>query len=227
MVEAWKTIGHSRVSSKKQDAEKYSYYFDLYEKRTGNKIDEIVMENKSATKISIKERVLWKLIDDKEIKTIVIPNVSRCVRSVPDAVDLVRFLKNERTDLTIVIEDRRLELNDNMSNEDENYFYDLANTSSRENSQRAEVVKLALKKTKARGVKLGRPNKYGLDEHRNKIMAFLKKGMTKAFIARALKVNQATLYRWLAKEEKEILEEFGYSRKEYKWDFKTGELIRK
>lgn len=166
-----KIIGYNRVSSQKQDAEKYTYYLDLYANRKRLVYDEIVLEKVSATNTTLSKRKLWELINNKRIGLIVIPNVSRCVRSMPDAVDLVRILKNSRKDLTIVFADRKLELCKDVSNEDEHYFYELVITAAREIYQRSEIISLGLKKARDRGVKLGRPNKSSLDKKRKEIMA--------------------------------------------------------
>lgn len=146
---------------------------------------------------------------------------------MPDAVDLIRFLKTSRKDLSIVFADRKLELNKEVSNEDEHYFYELVITAVREIYQRSEIINLVLKKTRDSGVKFGRPNKSSLDKKRKEIMAMLNRDISKAFIARSLKVNPSTLHRWLKKEEIEILEECGYPIDKYKYDFKTGSISKR
>jgi DNA invertase Pin-like site-specific DNA recombinase len=60
----------------------------------------------------------------------------------------------------------------------------------------------ALKAKKKAGVKLGRPKGPGkskLDEHREEIVALLKNGSTKAFVARRYNTTQANLFNWLKK----------------------------
>ena len=68
MLNSSMIIGYSRVSSVAQDIEKYKYFFQEYEKRTGEKIERMVFEKISATKTVIQDRELWTLVQDPEIK---------------------------------------------------------------------------------------------------------------------------------------------------------------
>jgi hypothetical protein len=56
------------VPSETQDIEKYKYFYEEYEKRTGEKIERMVFEKISATKTVIQDRELWTLVQDPEIK---------------------------------------------------------------------------------------------------------------------------------------------------------------
>jgi DNA invertase Pin-like site-specific DNA recombinase len=63
-------------------------------------------------------------------------------------------------------------------------------------------TKEALRIRKAAGVKLGRPTGPGkskLDKHREEIVALLKNGSTKAFVAKRYGTTQKNLYNWLKK----------------------------
>lgn len=55
-------VGYSRVSSEVQDIERYKYFYEEYEKRTGEKIERMVFEKISATKTVIQDRELWTLV---------------------------------------------------------------------------------------------------------------------------------------------------------------------
>lgn len=227
MVNDKKIVGYNRVSSQKQDAEKYLYFLYSYEQRTGEKLDEIILEKISSTNTALKKRKLWTLILDESISKIVIPNVSRCIRSIPDAVDLTNILKTDRPDLTIHFVDRKLDLNILISKEDEHHFYELVISAAREIYQRSEIITLGLKKAKDNGVKLGRPTTSSLDKRSKEIFAYLDRGMSKAFICRAIDVNTTTLYRWLKRQEIEILEELNLDTKIYKYDFRNGIVEKK
>ncbi len=66
----------------------------------------------------------------------------------------------------------------------------------------SERTKEGLKAVKERGVKLGRPKGSGkskLDDYQDEIMALLKNGSTKAFVANKYNTNQPNLYNWLRK----------------------------
>jgi DNA invertase Pin-like site-specific DNA recombinase len=63
-------------------------------------------------------------------------------------------------------------------------------------------TKEALKARKAQGIKLGRPKGPGkskLDQYREEIIALLKNGSTKAYVAKKYKTTPPNLYNWLKK----------------------------
>jgi DNA invertase Pin-like site-specific DNA recombinase len=63
-------------------------------------------------------------------------------------------------------------------------------------------TKEALKARKAAGVKLGRPKGPGkskLDAYRKEIVALLKNGSTKSYVARKYETTLPNLYNWLKK----------------------------
>ena len=65
----------------------------------------------------------------------------------------------------------------------------------------------ALRARKAAGVKLGRPKGPGkskLDEYREEIVALLKNGSTKSYVAKKYGTTLPNLYNWLKKNEIEI-----------------------
>jgi len=57
---------------------------------------------------------------------------------------------------------------------------------------------------RAAGVKLGRrkgPGKSRLDQYRVEIVALLKNGSPKSFVAKRYKVSEPTLYNWISKNQ--------------------------
>jgi DNA invertase Pin-like site-specific DNA recombinase len=65
-------------------------------------------------------------------------------------------------------------------------------------------TKEALRALKAQGVKLGRPKGPGkskLDKHRDEIVALLKNGSTKAYVAKKYGTTLPNLYNWLRKNK--------------------------
>ena len=66
-------------------------------------------------------------------------------------------------------------------------------------------TKEALAKRKAQGIKLGRPKGQAkslkLDPHRDLIIDYLKKGVSKASIARILECSPSTLYAWIKRNK--------------------------
>jgi DNA invertase Pin-like site-specific DNA recombinase len=65
-------------------------------------------------------------------------------------------------------------------------------------------TKEALKARKAQGIKLGRPRGPGkskLDEHRDEIIALLKNGSTKKYVAKRYGTSPPNLHNWLKKNK--------------------------
>ena len=70
----------------------------------------------------------------------------------------------------------------------------------------------ALRARKAMGIKLGRPKGPGrskLDKHRDEIIALLKNGSTKAYVARRYKTSTPNLFNWLKKNKIDVKPEIG------------------
>jgi DNA invertase Pin-like site-specific DNA recombinase len=68
-------------------------------------------------------------------------------------------------------------------------------------------TKEALKALKAKGVKLGRPKGPGkskLDKYREEIVALLKNGSTKAYVAKKYGTTLPNLYNWIRKNKIDI-----------------------
>lgn len=222
MVLKGEIAGYSRVSYDKQEVEKYGKYFDIYQDRTGERVELRVFEKISATKTSIQQRDIWKLVNNKEITKIIVPSTSRIGRSVPDGVDLIRQISVIRNDLEIYIMDKNLTVKKNMSPGDTYHFYDLMNRAAIEVAERIPFIKLGMEDAKKRGVRLGRPPVSSLESKRKEVYRYLDQGRSKAFIARTLNVSIATVFRFLNKEEKEILNEMELNPGIYKYNFKDG-----
>ena len=65
-------------------------------------------------------------------------------------------------------------------------------------------TKEALQARKAKGMKLGRPKGPGkstLDKYHEEIVALLKNGSTKSFVAKKYETSLPNLYNWLKKNE--------------------------
>lgn len=214
---------YGRVSSKKQDVEKFKYYIAEYEKRTKEKIEVTVFEKISATKTTIQERKLWDLVNNQKVKKIIVPAVSRVGRSVPDGVDLIRKIRELRDDLEIYVMDKNLTIKKDMNPGDEYHFYDLLNNAALEVHNRSEFVRMGLRRRKEAGLHIGRSfGSFTLTKEDEKMVkALLRAGHTIREISSSVDVSEATIYRYLKREGDSILEEFGLDPKEYKWNFRT------
>ena len=68
----------------------------------------------------------------------------------------------------------------------------------------SERTKQGLNAARAQGKLLGRPKGTGkskIDEHREEIIALLKNGSTKIFIAKRYGTSKVNLYNWLKKKQ--------------------------
>jgi len=68
-------------------------------------------------------------------------------------------------------------------------------------------TKEALAARKAAGVQLGRrkgPGKSRLDQYRVEIVALLRNGSAKSFVAKRYKVSEPTLYNWISKNQLDV-----------------------
>jgi DNA invertase Pin-like site-specific DNA recombinase len=71
----------------------------------------------------------------------------------------------------------------------------------------SQRTKEALKARKAMGIKLGRPVGPGrskLDKHKDEIIALLRNGSTKSFVAQKYRTTPPNLYNWIKKNNLDV-----------------------
>jgi DNA invertase Pin-like site-specific DNA recombinase len=198
-----KTIGYLRVSTADQDLEKNKAdILHLANEKDFGKVKFI--EEKVSGKVPWKKRKIKKIIDDLgQGDRLIVPELSRLGRSMLEVMEILSVAKEKE----IHVYDIKggWELNGTIQSKVMAMVFSMASEIERDLiSQR---TKEALRARKAAGVKLGRPRGPGkskLDKHREEIVALLKNGSTKAFVAKRYGTTQQNLYNWLKKNEIDV-----------------------
>jgi DNA invertase Pin-like site-specific DNA recombinase len=194
-----KTVAYLRVSTEDQDLEKNKA--DVLKFANDRDFGKVAfVEEKVSGKVSWKERKIKGIIDDlKEGDRIVVPELTRLGRSTLEVLEILKTAKDKGIAVYSVKES--LELNgDGMQAKVMSTM--LALFSELERDFISMRTKEALRARKAAGVILGRPKGAGkskLDKIREEIVALLKNGSTKAFVAKRYGTTVTNLYNWLKK----------------------------
>ena len=204
-----KTVAYLRVSTEDQDLEKNKAEILFFANEKGFGTVAFVEEKVSGRK-TWKDRKIKQVIDELgQSDRIIVPELTRLGRSTLEVLEILKAAKEKEIAIYSVKE--RLELNGS-GMQAKIMSTMLALFSELERDFISMRTKEALKARKAKGVKLGRPKGPGkskLDEYREEIVALLRNGSTKAFVAKRYGTTQANLYNWLKKNEidaKPILE---------------------
>lgn len=191
-----RTIGYLRVSTADQDLEKNKA--DILklanEKQLGHV--EWIEEKVSGTK-DWKKRELGKVFNAlEEGDTIIVSELSRLGRSTLQILEIMKQAK-ERC-VTVHAVKGSWSLNGSM--ESKIVLTMLAMIAEIERDLISERTKEGLRARKEAGVVLGRPKGPGkskLDKHRGEIVALLKNGSTKTFVAKKYETSLPNLYNWI------------------------------
>jgi DNA invertase Pin-like site-specific DNA recombinase len=190
-----------RVSTSDQDLEKDKAGVLLLANGKGFGQVEFVEEKVSGYKTKWRDRKIKVVIDrlgkgDK----LIIPELSRLGRSLLEIMEILAIAKEKEIDIFDV--KNGWELNGGIQSSILAMAFAIA--AEIERDLISKRTKAALAARKAAGVKLGRPPGPGrskLDPFRDEIVALLKNGSTKVFVARKYGVQPPTLYNWLAKNQ--------------------------
>ena len=203
-----RTLAYLRVSTQNQDNEKNKN--DILqlanEKHFGHV--EWVTEKVSGKK-SWKERRLKHIIDELGAgDRLIVPELSRLGRSMLEIMEILSVARQKG--IFIYAVKGGWELNGSIQSKVMAMAFSIAAEIERDLiSQR---TKEALKARKAMGIKLGRPKGPGrskLDKHRDEIIALLKNGSTKTYVARRYKTTTPNLFNWLKKNKIDAKPEIG------------------
>jgi DNA invertase Pin-like site-specific DNA recombinase len=198
-----RTIGYLRVSTDGQDLEKNKDEILRFanDKRIGPV--EWVEETISGT-VDWKQREIGKILEKLQPGEILItPEISRLARSLLQILQIIEVAKKK--DIAIYALKGNWQLNGNM--ESKVMLAILGLVAEVERDLISMRTKEALAARRAAGVKLGRrkgPGKSRLDQYGVEIVALLRNGSPKSFIAKRYKVSEPTLYNWLSKNDIEI-----------------------
>lgn len=191
-----RTIGYLRVSTTDQDVEKNKA--DILklanEKLLGHV--EWLEEKVSGTK-DWKKRELGKVFSTLEKgDAVIVSELSRLGRSTLQILDIMKEAKEKGIAVHAVKGAWSL----NGSMESKIVLHILAMISEIEKDLISARTKEALRARKEAGVKLGRPKGQGkskLDQHKEEIIALLKNGSTKTYVAKKYETSLPNLYNWI------------------------------
>ena len=193
-----RTVAYLRVSTIDQDIEKFkSDILHLANGRDFGKVEFI--EEKVSGKISWKERKLKGVIDDLGAgDRLIVPELSRLGRSMLEIMEILSVAKEKGIWVYSIKGNWAL----NGSIESNIVAMVFAMAAEIEKDLISQRTKEGLRARKAAGVILGRPKGPGkskLDKYREEIVALLKNGSTKAYVARRYGTTPNNLYNWLNK----------------------------
>lgn len=191
-----RTIGYLRVSTADQDLEKNKAEILVLanDKKLGN-IDWIE-EKVSGTK-DWKKRELGRVFATlQEGDTIIVSELSRLGRSTLQILEIMEEAKKKGISVYAVKGGRSFD----GSMESKIVLTMLAMIAEIERDLISERTKEGLRARKEAGVKLGRPKGPGkskLDQYKEEIIALLKNGSTKTFVARRYGCSVPNLFNWI------------------------------
>lgn len=199
-----KTIGYLRVSTVDQDLEKNKHeILELANNRDFGKVEWV--EEKVSGKKNWKLRKIKTVIDSLgKGDRIIVPELSRLGRSMLEIMEMLSVSKEKG--ISIYAIKGGWELNGSIQSKVMAMAFSIA--AEIERDLISKRTKEALKARKANGIKLGRPKGPGkskLDEYREEIVALLKNGSTKSYVAKKYGTTLPNLYNWLRKNELFIL----------------------
>ncbi len=197
-IKRWRTVGYIRVSTSEQDTEKNkATILMLANKKRFGTVE--FVEEKVSGKKSWKERKLKKIIDELGAKDhLIVPELSRLGRSMLEIMEILAIAREKG--ISIYSVKGGWELNNSIQSKVMAMAFSIA--AEIERDLISARTKEALKARKAAGVKLGRPKGPGkskLDAYREEIVALLKNGSTKSYVARKYETTLPNLYNWLKK----------------------------
>ena len=195
-----KTIAYLRVSTIDQDTEKNkNEILRLANDKDFGKV--VFIEEKASGKKSWKERKIKQVIDDlSEGDRLIVPELSRLGRSMLEIMEMLSIARQKG--IYIYAVKGGWELNGSIQSKVMAMAFSIA--AEIERDLISKRTKEALKARKAQGIKLGRPRGPGkskLDEHRDEIIALLKNGSTKKYVAKRYGTSPPNLHNWLKKNK--------------------------
>ncbi|MFZ5572031.1 MAG: recombinase family protein [Thermodesulfobacteriota bacterium] len=193
-----RTIGYLRVSTVEQDLEKNRHeILALANEKDFGKVEWV--EEKVSGKKNWKERKIKDVIDSLGSgDRIIVPELSRLGRSMLEIMEMLSIAKEK--DISIYAIKGGWELNGSLQSKVMAMAFSIAAEIERDLISKRTTE--ALRARKAAGVQLGRPKGPGkskLDGNREEIVALLKNGSTKSYVAKKYGTTLPNLYNWLSK----------------------------
>jgi DNA invertase Pin-like site-specific DNA recombinase len=198
-----RTVAYLRVSTDKQDFKKDRWaILDLAnDKKLGGVL--FIEEKASGTK-SWKERKIKQIIDDLgENDRLIVPELSRLGRSMLEIMEILSI--SQQKGISIYAVKGGWSLDGSIQSKVMAMAFSIA--SEIERDLISKRTKEALKARKAQGVKLGRPKGPGkskLDKYRDEIIALLRNGSTKVYVAKKYGTTPPNLINWIKKNKFDV-----------------------
>ena len=198
-----KTIGYLRVSTVDQDTEKNKA--DILSLANDKHFGHVEwVEEKISGKKSWKERKIKQVIDDlSEGDRLIVPELSRLGRSMLEIMEMLSISRQKG--IYIYAVKGGWELNATIQSKVMAMAFSIA--AEIERDLISKRTKEALKARKAQGIKLGRPKGPGkskLDKHQEEIVALLKNGSTKKYVAMKYGTTPPNLHNWIKKNNIDV-----------------------
>lgn len=202
-----KTVAYLRVSTIDQDTEKNkSDILHFANDKNFGKVEWV--EEKVSGNKSWRERKIKNIVDKLgEGDRLIVPELSRLSRSMLEIMEMLSIAKDKG--ICIYAVKGGWELNGSIQSKVMAMAFSIA--AEIEKDLISKRTREALKARKAAGVKLGRPKGPGrskLDKHREEIVALLKNGSTKTYVAKKYKTTPPNLFNWLKKNKIDVKAEF-------------------
>ena len=202
-----KTVAYLRVSTADQNTEKNKseILFFANERKFGNV--NFVEETVSGKK-TWKEREIKKIIEElDEGDRLIVPELSRLGRSMLEIMEILAVAKDKGIHIYDI--KGNWELNGSIQSKVMAMVFSIA--AEIERDLISSRTKEALRARKAAGVKLGRPKGKGkskLDQYKEEIIALLRTGSTKTYLAKKYETSLPNFYNWLTKNNITVEAEF-------------------
>jgi DNA invertase Pin-like site-specific DNA recombinase len=198
-----KTIAYLRVSTIEQDLEKNKA--DILNFANNKDFGKVkFVEEKVSGMKNWKNRKIKQVIDDLSTgDRLIVPEFSRLGRSMLEIMEMLSILKDKEVNVYAV--KGEWELNGSLQSKIMAMVFSIA--SEIERDLISKRTKEALRARKVAGVKLGRPRGVGkskLDVFKEEIVALLRNGSSKKFVADRYGTSQVNLYNWLKKNNIDV-----------------------
>jgi DNA invertase Pin-like site-specific DNA recombinase len=198
-----KTIAYLRVSTVEQDLEKNkAAILNFANDRDFGKV-KFVEEKVSGMK-KWKDRKIKGVIDSLDTgDRLIVPEFSRLGRSMLEIMEMLSILKDKEVNVYAV--KGEWELNGSLQSKIMAMVFSIASEIERDLISKRTIE--ALRARKNAGVKLGRPRGVGkskLDKFKEEIVALLRNGSSKKFVAGRYRTSQVNLYNWLKKNNIDV-----------------------
>jgi DNA invertase Pin-like site-specific DNA recombinase len=197
-------IAYIRVSTDTQDLNNQRLEILEYARKDNFKIDEFI-DTESSSRLDTKQRRIDELMSKlHEGDTLIVSELSRLGRSVGQVVSMVDELIKQHIRLIAIKENINVSPNGDKDLQTTVMTTMFSLFAEMERKLISMRTKEALKARKAAGVILGRPKGIGkskLDKYREEIIALLRNGSTKVFIANRYQTSLCNFYFWLNKHK--------------------------